>query len=310
MIMKQLDSIDKKIMVALESDAHLSSLEMSRQIGICAPTIRRRVNWLMHNGTIRIQAMQINRVRTLLTVSIQLKVENIAVVRTADLLATRPEIGFLVLTAGYFNICCLAYFETTEAYSRFLNTVLYPLKNVLETETLICTEDRKYSHKKLQGISHTDDRARKALDHIDMKIMEALEKDARQNSTTLAKNLNISAATIRRRIKDLLSNNIIHIQAFPNLRMGNTIASLIGLKVDSSALIRIADHLAGMHEVRQVLLCTGNYDMAIWAWFESIEAFSEFLNNVLNPLDGIQKKLILIQTEIKKMGSHIVNPAS
>jgi Lrp/AsnC family transcriptional regulator for asnA, asnC and gidA len=307
--MKQLDEIDKKIIIALENDAHISSLEISRQIGICAPTIRRRVNRLMHSGTIRIQAMQINRVRASLTVSIQLKVENIAVVRTADLLAVRPEIGFLVLTAGFYNICCLAYFESTEAYSRFLNTVLYPLKDVLEMETLICTEDRKYSHKKPQGTSNSDRSTRKTLDTIDLKIMAALEKDAHQNSTTLARGLNISAATIRRRIKDLLNNNIIHIQAFPNLRMGNTIASIIALKVDSGALNRIADYLAGMHEVRQVLLTTGSFDMGIWVWFESIEAFSAFLNNVLNPLEGVQSKLILIQTEIKKMGSHLVKPA-
>jgi Lrp/AsnC family transcriptional regulator, regulator for asnA, asnC and gidA len=308
--MKQLDEIDKKIIVALENDAHISSLEISRQIGICAPTIRRRVNRLMHNGIIRIQAMQINRVRESLTVSIQLKVENIAVVRTANLLAVHPEIGFLVLTAGYYNICCLSHFESTEAYSRFLNTVLYPLKDVLEMDTLICTEDRKYSHKKQQVVSGAGKTARKALDPIDMKIMAALEKDAHQNSTTLAKSLNISAATIRRRIKDLLNNNIIHIQAFPNLRIGNTIASIIALKVDGNALNRIADYLAGMHEVRQVLLTTGSFDMGIWVWFDSIEAFSEFLNNVLNPLEGVQKKLILIQTEIKKMGSHLVKPTS
>jgi Lrp/AsnC family leucine-responsive transcriptional regulator len=308
--MKQLDSLDKKIIVALENDAYISSLEMSRQIGICASTIRRRTNRLMQTGTIRIHAIRINRMKTSLTVSIQLKVENIAIVHTADLLAARPEIGFLVLTAGYYNICCLGYFESTEAYSKFLNTVLYPLKDVLETDTLICTEDRKYSSKRLQGATNTNKTVRRDTDHIDLKIMAALEKDAHQSSTTLAKSLNISAPTIRRRIKDLLCNHVIHIQAFPNLRMGKTIASLIALKVDSSALNRIADYLSGMHEVRQVLLCTGSYDMGIWAWFESIEAFSEFLNNVLNPLEGVQKKLVVIQTEIKKMGSHVVNPAS
>lgn len=310
MIMKQLDNIDKKIVVALEKDAYMSSLELSRQIGICAPTIRRRINRLIQNGTIRIQAMQINRVITSLIVSILLKVENIAIVRTADFLAARPEIGFLVLTAGNYNICCLGFFESAEAYSRFLNTTLYPLKGVLETDTLICTENRKYASTKLQGKANTNKTVRKTVDHIDTKIIAALEKDAHQNSTKLAKSLNISAPTIRRRIKDLLRNNIIHIQAFPNLRMGKIIACLIALKVDSSALNRIADYLSGMDEVRQVLLCTGIYDIGIWAWFESIEVFSEFLNNVLNPLEGVQKKVVVIQTEIKKMGSHVVIPAS
>jgi Lrp/AsnC family leucine-responsive transcriptional regulator len=300
MITKYLDEIDRKIVGALEKNAYLSSIELSKLLGICAPTIRRRVNRLIKNDIIRIQAVQINRARTSLTVSMLLKVESSAINRTADLLAGQPEVGFLVLSAGYYNIIILSWFETMEAYSRFLNTVLYPMKGILEMDTLICTEYRKYGFLKMHDAANPIKPAIKPVDEIDMKIIQALEKDAHQNSTKLAKILNISAPTVRRRINDLLDNNIIHIQAFPNLRMGKTIAAVIALKVESGALNRIADYLSGMDQVRQVLLYAGTYDIGIWAWFESIEEFSEFLNNVLNPLEGVEKKVIGIQTQIKK----------
>jgi DNA-binding Lrp family transcriptional regulator len=300
MINKNLDDIDRKIIGALEKDAYLSSAELSKQLGIVASTIRYRVNRLINNNIIRIQAVQINRARTSLTVSIMLKVENNAIDRTADFLASRPEVGFLVLTAGHYNIVILSWFESVETYSKFLKTVLYPLKGVLETDLLICTEYRKYAFMKMQGSSNALKPASKPVDEIDMKIIQALEKDAHQNSTKVAKSLNISAATVRRKITELLSNNIIHIQAFPNIRMGKTIVAVIALKVDNGSLNRIADYLSEMDETRQVLIYTGTYNIGIWAWFESIAAFSEFLNNVLNPMEGVQKTIIAIQTEIIK----------
>ncbi|MFA5065290.1 MAG: Lrp/AsnC family transcriptional regulator [Dehalococcoidia bacterium] len=299
-IMNQLDQMDKKIVDALAVDAHMSSMEMSKQLKICAPTIRRRVNRLIKNEIIRIQAVQINRVKTSITVSILLKVESNVIVRTADLLASQKEAGFIVLTAGYFNIVCLCWFESVEAYSRFLNSVLYPMEGVLDTDTLICTEYRKYAFVKMNRAADPTKRANKPVDDIDMKIIELLEKDARQKSTRLAKSLNISAPTIRCRINDLLDNNIIRIQAFPNFRMSKTIAAVIALKVANGSVNRIADYLSDRTEARQVMLFTGSYDIGVWAWFETIQAFSDFLKDVINPLEGVEKKEIAIQTEIKK----------
>jgi len=187
-----------------------------------------------------------------------------------------------------------------EAYSRFLNSILYPMEGVLDTDTLICTEYRKYAFVKMERAAEQVKRADKPVDDIDLKIIELLEKDARLKSTQLAKNLNISTATVRCRINDLLKNKIIRIQAFPNFRMSKTVAAVIALKVANGTVNRIADYLSDRAEARQVMLFTGTFDIGVWAWFESIQDFSEFLKDVINPLEGVEKKEIAIQTEIRK----------
>jgi len=298
--MKHIDDIDKRIVAALEKDASMSSRELAGALDICAPTIRRRVNGLIRDDIIRIQAVQINRARTSLTVAILLKVENSAISRTADLLTKQEEVGFLALAAGYYNMIIVCWFITVEAYSKFLNTVLYTMNGVLETDTAICTEYRKYAFVNLSRTRGIVQTTGKPVDETDLKIITALEKNAHQSNARLAKSLNISSATIRRRINNLLSSNVIHIQAFPNVRLGKMITSVIALKVDNGALNRIADYFCDMDEVRQVLLAAGNYDIGVWAWFESIEAFSEFLNNRINSLEGVEKKTIIIMTEIRK----------
>jgi len=298
--MKNIDEIDKKIIAALEKDASKSSRELSEALNICAPTVRRRINRLIRDNIIRIQAVQINRARTSLTVAILLKVENSSITRTAELLVRQEEVGFLALAAGYYNMIMVCWFVTVEAYSRFLNTVLYTMNGVLETNTAICTEYRKYAFINLPRTRGSAQTTGKPVDDTDLKIVTALEKNAHESNARLAKSLNISPATIRRRISNLLSASIIHIQAFPNVRTGKMVTSVIALKVDNAALNRIADYFSEMNEVRQVLLATGNYDIGVWAWFESIETFSEFLNSRVNSLEGVEKKTILIMTEIKK----------
>ncbi len=298
--MKQLDDIDKKIFSALKSDAYVSSSKMSKQLDIGASTIRRRINKLIEHRIMRIQAVQLNHVRTSLTVCILLKVETNAILRTADILAGEKEVGFISLAAGYYNIVCMGWFESVESYSRFLNTTLYPMRGVLDIDTLIGTEYLKHASIRLYDAVDSIERNSERLDEIDMKIIEELEKDGRQSTSNLAKKLNISTPTIKRRLKILLNNNIIRILAIPNLRTGKTIVVSVALKVENNVLNQISDQLCEIDEVRQVLLLSGTYDISAWAWFESIGAFSKFLKNVINPLHGVEKKLIVIHTEFKK----------
>jgi len=300
MIMKKIDDIDQEIINLLKRDARISSIKMAKILGICAPTIRRRVNKLIKNGVIRIQAMQLNRVRTLITVVIMLKIENNTVNQTVSLLASHPEVEFITMTTGQYNIAMRCWFKTIEAYSRFLNTVLYPLENVVEREILICTKNIKHAFVKLPDDSESIKTTIKKVDDLDMKIISALEEDAYKKFTELAKNLNVSVPTVRSRVNSLLRGNIIRIQAVPSSRIEKMVSALITLKVENNVINRIANYLAGMDETRWVVLYSGNYDIGVLAVFDTVEACYGFLNNVINPMEGVVKKMIDIQLEIKK----------
>lgn len=298
--MLKVDEIDRKIINLLKRNAHVSSHDMSEQLEISASTIRRRIKALTANKMIRKQAIQINHVRSSIQVTVMLKVENTTINEVSELLANQPEAILVLLFNGHFNIMAFCWFESVEAYSNFSNTILYTLQHVQEIETLICSEYRKYAFAKLPNASDSIKAAEAKVDDMDLKIISLLEKDASLNNANIAKLLHISAASVRRRVNYLLSNNIIRIQAFPNMRAGKSIAAMIVLKVENDAINTIADHFADIDEVRTVMLYIGDYDIAIWGWFDSIDVFSKFLNDAVNPLHGVESKMICIQTEIKK----------
>ena len=54
------------------------------------------------------------------------------------------------------------------------------------------------------------------LDSVDQKLIQALQADGRQSNVELAKLLGLSESTVRKRIKALVSKNIIRLTAVPN----------------------------------------------------------------------------------------------
>lgn len=298
--MEQWDEIDKKIFSVLKHNANVSSIEMAQQLNIFAPTIRRRIQRMLKSNLIHIQAIRMNRLESSIQVVIFFRVESSEISSIAEFLKSQPETEVVMLLAGHYNVAIWCYFELVEAYSKFLNNIIYPMGNIQEMETHIRTQFKKYAFNK---VTHTKNPMRKTTVHFDdtdMQIISRLEENAYHNVKNLAKTLNISAATIRRRMNNLLNNNIICIQAFPNFHRSKWIPALILLKVNNDMLNSISECLAEVDEVRNVYIFMGEYDICVYAWFESIESFNHFLTDNLSQLQGVLDKKVCIQTEIRK----------
>ncbi|GAH47789.1 unnamed protein product, partial [marine sediment metagenome] len=70
------------------------------------------------------------------------------------------------------------------------------------------------------------------LDSIDIQIVRLLGQDARQDSETLAKQLNISSATVRRRLRKLFRDEFLHIVGVVDpTKFGFPVAVVIALDV-------------------------------------------------------------------------------
>jgi len=75
------------------------------------------------------------------------------------------------------------------------------------------------------------------LDSLDEKLLQLLGQDARQSSDALAKQLKVSAATIRRRTRKLFQSKVIRVVAVadPN-KIGFPIAVVVAFKVSHDKL--------------------------------------------------------------------------
>ncbi len=128
------------------------------------------------------------------------------------------------------------------------------------------------------------------MDKMDKRLVQLLEKDARQSSKELAKKLNISSATVRRRIGNLIKNNVIRFIAVVDpQRMGFPLAAIFSFEVDPEKLDLAIETLNGRPEVRWLSTNTGQSNVVAVAQFTSTDELSDFTKNEVSKIEGIKR---------------------
>ena len=131
------------------------------------------------------------------------------------------------------------------------------------------------------------------LDQLDLRIIRSLNKDARKPFKTIAKELDVSDATIRKRIKRLEEDGVIkQFMVLLDYRlMGRVVKAFIGLKISPSKIQSIVEKLEMLTDVHVLYRTTGTMDLFLEVIFSDLDELNSFLSNELN-LDGI------IETEV------------
>ena len=130
----------------------------------------------------------------------------------------------------------------------------------------------------------------KTLEGLDLQIVQLLRFGGRQSNSELSKELGVSEATVRRRIGALVDRGVLKFAAITDPRaLGLQIDTWIGINTDVDKLLRIADELVKMTEVRYVGLAMGAFDIVVAALFPSIEEWLTFRTKRLATIDGIRR---------------------
>ena len=128
-----------------------------------------------------------------------------------------------------------------------------------------------------------------------------LARDARQSSAELSSKINVSATTIRRRIRQLQDRRIVTFAAIPDpLQLGYSLTAIVALEVDLNKIDGVAKSLATCENVRYVSLCTGNHDIFVGAWFRSSAELKQFVKDYIGNLPGIRKTETFIVLDVIK----------
>lgn len=139
------------------------------------------------------------------------------------------------------------------------------------------------------------------IDETDKEIARLLATGARKNSEVLAKALKLSSATIRRRLRNLLSKDYLRIVGVvDSIKFGFPLAVVIALDVTHSHLESALEELAKKPEVRWIATTTGRFDIIAFARFSSNDSLAEFMSKDLSKLRGIRDCETFIGLHVKK----------
>ncbi|MGH3099553.1 MAG: Lrp/AsnC family transcriptional regulator, partial [Thermoleophilia bacterium] len=97
---------------------------------------------------------------------------------------------------------------------------------------------------------------------MDREIIRLLQKDGRTSNTDIARALDVTETTIRKRIARLIDEDLVNVVAVPTPRaVGVTLSAIIGISVQLPSLQAVSERLVAYPEVRYVGVATGRYDI-------------------------------------------------
>jgi Lrp/AsnC family transcriptional regulator for asnA, asnC and gidA len=139
-----LDELDDKLISLLQSNGRASNIELAKQVGVSEGTIRRRFRNLIKDEVIRVVAIpdpaKLGRGTTAV---IALQVDPSEVDPVAAKLAEIPEVQYVSVTTGAFDVFLWVALGSPEELSSFLRLQVGGISGVRRTETFVNLSIRK-----------------------------------------------------------------------------------------------------------------------------------------------------------------------
>ncbi|QTE30570.1 Lrp/AsnC family transcriptional regulator [Pengzhenrongella sicca] len=141
-----LDAISKAIIEQLQEDGRRAYASIGKAVGLSEAAVRQRVQRLVESGIVQIVAV---------TDPVQVGFARQAMIgirsggdleKLADSIAELPEIDYVVITAGGFDLLVEVVCEDDEHLLDVLNNKIRALPGVLGTETFVYLKLRKQQY--------------------------------------------------------------------------------------------------------------------------------------------------------------------
>ncbi|WP_233569458.1 Lrp/AsnC family transcriptional regulator [Leucobacter sp. OH1287] len=141
-----IDAISKQIVEQLQLDGRKSYAEIAKVVGLSEAAVRQRVQKLTESGIAQIVAV---------TDPLSLGFNRLAMIgvrvsgdirKVADELAEMPEVSYLIMTAGSFDLMFEVVCEDDEALIEMLNSRIRAVSGVISTETFMYLNIQKQKY--------------------------------------------------------------------------------------------------------------------------------------------------------------------
>jgi Lrp/AsnC family transcriptional regulator for asnA, asnC and gidA len=146
--MRQLDQVDRAIIAQLQFDGRKPFTNIATEVGISEAAVRRRVKLLVESGVLQIVGIvepQLLDWNAAGMIGINIQPGHIEA--AAEQISQFPEVTYLFMASGGFDLFVEVYCRDKEHFVNFLNQQLQRVPGVLRTETYMILKMYKLSYR-------------------------------------------------------------------------------------------------------------------------------------------------------------------
>ncbi|HEY3523657.1 MAG TPA: Lrp/AsnC family transcriptional regulator [Candidatus Limnocylindrales bacterium] len=137
-VVDDVSELDKRIIEHLQADGRRPFTQIANELGVSEAAVRARTNRLVERGVLQIVGVTDPlRLGFGQMAMIGVRCEASKLMEVADAVSGFPEVDYVVVTAGSYDILIETVCEDNEALLRFLTEKLRAIDGVRETETFV-----------------------------------------------------------------------------------------------------------------------------------------------------------------------------
>src|SRR4051812_16049578 len=134
----ELTDLDKRIIEHLQEDGRRPFTQIATALGVSEAAVRARTNRLIERGILQVVGVTDPlKLGFHQMAMIGIRCESDRLVAVAEAVAEMPEVDYVVITAGTYDLLIETVCEDNEALLRFLTERLRSIEGVRETETFV-----------------------------------------------------------------------------------------------------------------------------------------------------------------------------
>jgi Lrp/AsnC family transcriptional regulator, regulator for asnA, asnC and gidA len=137
-VVEELTPLDKRIIEHLQADGRRSFTSIAADLGVSEAAVRARVGRLQRKGVLQVVGVT-NPLKLGFhqMAMVAVRCESERLIEIADEIASFPEVSYVVITAGTYDLLVETVCEDTEDLLRFLTEKMRRVEGVRDTETFV-----------------------------------------------------------------------------------------------------------------------------------------------------------------------------
>jgi Lrp/AsnC family transcriptional regulator, regulator for asnA, asnC and gidA len=138
------------------------------------------------------------------------------------------------------------------------------------------------------------------LDPVNRRIIEILQREGRCPFTVIARDLGISEAAVRARVRRLTEAGVLDVVAVTNpLMLGFEVMALVGVQANSD-IQAVARTVSDWPETSYIVITSGSYDLLVEVVCEHNRHLLETVQR-LREIDGVKSTETFMYLDMVKM---------
>lgn len=139
-----MDDLDQRILGVLQEDGRASNAAVARRLGVSEGTVRRRIKLLVRQGVMQVTAVPDLKATGQDAVAlIGIQTDPNAVEEVASRLTALPDVHFVSITTGAYDVFATVALRSPEEVHAFLHRHVASISGVRHTETFLNLSIRK-----------------------------------------------------------------------------------------------------------------------------------------------------------------------